>query len=263
MAKKDHYPNSDRLALGVYSGAITPKDLPTDVYYFNSSQIKGAAEKGLKIKFSEIDYNTPNFAKVEACRLNIYKFSAAKTFHQTLQMSDAMVKGGKIIPFEDFKVEVEKINDLFNETWLETEYNTAYGQSQMISQWNRFESEIDILPYLQYLTGSGEATCEICAPLDNVTLPVNDGFWDKFSPLQHFNCACMIIQLSKEEAKRTAKKEVARLKEEITPLKHGMFMTNAGRSGIIFNKETPYFNIPKQYKEFAKQNFNLPIPKKG
>ena len=260
--KKEGYPNSDKLAKGIYSGIITPKNLPQDIYYFNATQIKGAAEKALKIKFSEIDYNTPNFRKVEACRVNIWKFSAAKAFHQTLSMSDALIENNKIVPFDVFKDKVAELNIKFNKTWLETEYNTAYGQSQMIEQWSRFEEQADILPYLQYVTGSGEATCDICAPCDGVILPVDDDFWNTNSVLQHFNCACMIIQ-EDENAKQTSRKEANRISEEISPLKHGMFMSNSGKSGIIFNKDTPYFNVPKQYKDFAERNFNLPIPKKN
>jgi Phage Mu protein F like protein len=177
-------------------------------------------------------------------------------------MNDALIEDKKIVPFDIFKEKVAEINDKFNETWLETEYNTAYGQSQMIEQWSRFEQQADILPYLQYVTGSGEATCDICAPCDGVTLPIGDSFWEAHTPLQHFNCACMIIQ-EDENAKQTSSKEANRISEEITPLKHGMFMSNSGKSGIIFNKDTPYFNVPKQYVDFAKTNFGLPISKKG
>ena len=186
--KKKGYPGAAVLAQQVYSGKVTPKNLPLDVYVFNGTQLKGASEKALKIKFSEIDYKTPNFKRIEACRTNIWKFSAAKTFHQVVQMNDALIQDNKIIPFADFKEKVAEINDKFNDTWLETEYNTAFGQSQMIEQWARFEEQADILPYLQYVTSSGEATCDICEPCDNVTLPVDDEFWDEHTPLQHFNC---------------------------------------------------------------------------
>jgi len=261
--KKKGYPDAAILAQQVYSGKVTPKNLPLDVYVFNGTQLKSASEKALKIKFSEIDYKTPNFKRIEACRTNIWKFSSAKTFHQVVQMNDALIQDNKIIPFADFKEKVAEINDKFNDTWLETEYNTAFGQSQMIEQWARFEEQADILPYLQYVTSSGEATCDICQPCDNVTLPVDDPFWDENTPLQHFNCECLIIQVPADEAKVTPQREADRISEDVSPLKHGMFMSNAGKSGIIFNKETPYFNVPKQYETFAQHNFGLPIPKKG
>jgi len=77
------------------------------------------------------------------------------------------------------------------------------------------------------------------------------------------NCECLIIQVPSDEAKVTPQREADRISEDVNPLKHGMFMTNAGKSGIIFNKETPYFNVPKQYEQFAQHNFGLPIPKKN
>ena len=41
-----------------------------------------------------------------------------------------------------------------------------------------------------------------------------------------------------------------------------MFKKNVYFEKEIFTKDAPYFIVPKQYKEFAKENFGLPVPEK-
>ena len=40
-----------------------------------------------------------------------------------------------------------------------------------------------------------------------------------------------------------------------------IFKMNPGKDKVIFNKEHPYFDVAPKDKDFAKRNFDLPIPK--
>jgi SPP1 gp7 family putative phage head morphogenesis protein len=269
MAKKKDEPtiNTDELAYGIHTGDITPLKLPENVYFYNADKLKEAAEKGLKVKFSEITYGAPNYGKIEAIRQNIYMFSAAKTFQQVVAMNDALTKDGNLVSFSDFKDAVEKISGQYNGMqvgdYLKTEYVTAEGQAASAANWWRFEAQKEALPYLQYQTQEDEGVCEICEPCDGVTLPVDDPFWDENTPLQHFWCGCILIQLEEQDAEQTTQDEVDSIKEKVDPEKHGMFMTNPGKSGELFNKNAPYFDVPVEYKELARENFNMKIPDHG
>lgn len=55
----------------------------------------------------------------------------------------------------------------------------------------------------------------------------------------------------------TERKEVLKA---IKPFEIPMFRHNPGKTGEVFPKEHPYFDIPDEYKKLAKKNFNLPIP---
>jgi hypothetical protein len=39
-----------------------------------------------------------------------------------------------------------------------------------------------------------------------------------------------------------------------------MFLQNSGITGMVFNENHPYFDVPDEYKELAENNFGLPIP---
>jgi hypothetical protein len=38
-----------------------------------------------------------------------------------------------------------------------------------------------------------------------------------------------------------------------------MFRNNPGKTGEIFTKDHPYFDVPAEYQELARENFGLPI----
>lgn len=50
------------------------------------------------------------------------------------------------------------------------------------------------------------------------------------------------------------------LNEKLKTLVDPIFKHNAGKTKEIFNKEHPYFDVPDEFKDFAKTNFGLPIP---
>jgi SPP1 gp7 family putative phage head morphogenesis protein len=246
------------LANAIYQGKITPRNLPEVVYHFNAEKIVDGIYKGFGKSIKDVAYDSPEFKMLNSLRENAYIFSGAKTFQQTLAMTEAMTDGDKVLSFDDFKSKVEDLNIKFNENYLETEYNTAIASSQNASSWERFEQDADVLPFLTYQT-IGEA-CEICLPLDGITLPVDDEFWNKYYPPNHFNCFCICMN-SDNDANLTSKDVRNNEMQRLGDLVSDTFQTNSGKSGQVFDKDHPYFLVPKEYKEFAKDNFGLTIPK--
>lgn len=255
MAKKI---NINSLAKAIFEGKVTPTNLPEVVYHFNAEKIVNGIYKGYGKTLKDIAFDSPEFKMLNSLRENAYIFSGAKTFQETLLMTEAMTDGDNVLSFNEFKDKVEKLNVQFNENYLETEYNTAIASSQNASSWERFEQDAEQLPYLTYQT-IGEA-CEICLPLDGITLPVNDEFWNKYYPPNHFNCFCICLN-SDDDNNLTSKgvrdNEIERLGDVVSDT----FQMNSGKSGQVFDKDHPYFLVPKEYKELAKDNFGLTIPK--
>lgn len=229
----------EAIVKGIYSGKITPFKLPKEVYETTVDKLSDAVGKGLGEIESEIAISLNE---------NMAMFSAAKTFQQTLDMSNMLEEG---MSEKDFMEIAESRFNLYNETYLDAEENTVLLQSQNARDWANIEEQKDTLPLLRYSAVIDDNTAEICRECDGVTLAVDDPFWNSHSPENHYNCRCLLEQLDDDY------KEVQPREDILEP--DSVFNNNVGKTGEIFNKHHPYFDVPKEYKEFAKKNFGLPI----
>ena len=229
----------DKLLKGIYDGTITPEDLPIDLYnaiskYLGSGlyDINGTISKGL----------------IKELSTNLEYFSAAKTYWFTKETS-LLTENEELKSFNDFKEEALKLYDQYNINWLEAEYSTTIGQAQMCERWEQIDEQKEKLPFLRYSAIEDANTSEICAPLDGITLPVDDPFWDSNSPLNHFNCRCTLEQLDEFDAVVTTGSKAEKASVDSEELKQPVFNSNPYRDKEIFNKEHPYFDLPKEGKE--------------
>lgn len=277
-----------RLIAAIYSGAIDEWNLPRGLYQKTADKFIEAINNGMdaprplevgmgggfRMPKQEqpaqsigIAYNTPDEILRSELIENVYVFSGAKTFQQVKELVSEIAPDGLVQPFNKFKKSAEKIIGKYNDQWLRTEYNTALGSAQSARDWQEFEDDVELFPYLRYDAIIDPNTSDICRPLEGITLPVNHPFWNKFSPLNHFNCRCRLIKISQyEEVKKTGKKKLTRVSEKVEPQMQELFMFNPGKERLIF-KETgkgkhPYFNVAPKYREYAQNNFNLPIPER-
>lgn len=195
-------------------------------------------------------------------RTNVYMFSAAKTYQQVKEMTGALVDDkGTVVPFNEFKKQANQIFEQYNQTWLKTEYDTAIGQGQSAMTWRQIEKDAEVLPMLKYDAIMDKNTSDICRPLDGLVAPVNDPVWKKVMPLNHFNCRCIVRQLEAGEEKLTSDSKKATMFNDATEKMQDVFKMNAGMDGYVFKEDHPYFTVPRKDREFAKENFGLPIPK--
>jgi hypothetical protein len=146
----------------------------------------------------------------------------------------------------------------WNESWGLTERNTAISQATMANKWNEIEKNKDLLPVLSYST-IGDA-CDICAPLDGLTAPVDDPIWDSVYPTNHFNCLCIVTQHEEGEKDLTPANEKDATFDLVNKEMSDTFKMNSGKDGYIFSPDHPYFDVAKKDIPFAKENFGLPIP---
>lgn len=258
----------DDLIAGIYSGLITEMNLPVNLYFAIADRLKEGVYKGFGIDFNELKDKAVNGFKFDLkdlellteLRENTYMFSAAKTFNEVLDFRGVMVNGdGEIKPFKEFKQDMLSLDEQYNKNWLRTEYDTAYGQAQNSVAWNQFEKNKDVLPNLKYSAVIDANTSDICAPLDGICLPIDNPFWDKFMPLNHFNCRCLVTQ-EDADVTLTSGEDVKELTKGSLKEMDDVFKMNSGKQGVVFSEKHPYFEVENKYKKYASNNFNLPIP---
>ena len=261
--------HKEHIISGVYVGTYTATKLPLTLYNATSKALKKATEKGYKHILADFAFDSPDYAMLKELQESVYLFSGAKTFQNTLEMSEALVRDGKVLSFSEFKDVAEKIFDRYNKDWLKAEYNTAISSARSAAKWTSIEANKDQRPYLMY-DAVDEVACKICKPLHGIILPVNDPFWKRNGIPQHFNCMCVIHQYDGNELKDyklklSDKDYVDKQMVESQKDKDPLFNFNPGKDKVIF-KDTgknkhPYFEVSEKYREFASRNFDLPIPK--
>ena len=257
MPQGPKFPESfiETLVEGIYSGAITDIDLPEPLYLAIADYLKKGLYKGFEYTIDDVvpeDYTLLN-----ELRTNIYIFSGAKTYQQVREMTDHLTNSeGKVRPFSEFRDLVRATFEQYNERWLRTEYETAIGQAQSAAKWAEIERQKDIMPLLRYSAIGDENTCDICGPLNGIIAPVDDPIWGKVGPINHFNCRCILEQLEKGVPTSNRKPVVDGVLEKMNDI----WKFNPGKEGVVFSDKHPYFSVPKDALERARDNFGLPIP---
>jgi hypothetical protein len=245
---------TDDVAEGLYKGTYSLDKPPVSIYEYNTHHLTTAVHEGFSIT-ADIKYTYANTALVKELNNNIRIFSAAKTWQQTKEMNEALVKDGQQVSLADFKKSVAEISGTYNENYLESEYNYTIASASHAANWVRFEAEKNELSLLEWST-TGDA-CPECEEMDGVTCPFDAPVWD-IAPPVHPNCMCILLQRDSDEHSPTPDNELdikfEALKEHSPPA----FRNNSGRTAEIFNDKHPYFEVPKEYAHLAENNFNLP-----
>lgn len=245
----------EALIKGIEDGSITEWNLPEGYYRAVTEYLKRAVYEGFAASLktvAEVDR-----VVLEELVTNVYMFGAAKTFQQTQAISSLLVdEYGVLRSSREFNSLARETYDTWNDTWGQTEYVTAVGQADMAAKWQEIERQKDIMPNLRYSAVIDPNTSDICAPLDGITAPVGDPIWDRIAPLNHFNCRCALLQVDSEATAGNAA-----IVEKVLPEMQDVFKHNAGKTGVVFHKDHPYFDVAEQYRDFARANFNLPLPK--
>lgn len=256
---------AEQLVREIYGGSVDVNNLPVDLYKQIANKLKSGLFEGFGGTPKDFNPFQPDGKLLAELQNNIYIFSAAKTYQQVRVMSAEV---GPAKNFKEFKEKATTIFDTFNQTWLKTEYDTSIGMAQNARKWNEFEADKDVFPLLKYDAVLDRNTSEICKPLDGIVLPVGHPFWSTHAPLNHFNCRCMLVQVSKHEGtKETESEKVNKAAKETGKLMKPLFKMNPGTDKVVFKEKGPgkhpYFEVAAKDKKLAERNFNLPIPETG
>lgn len=222
----------EKLINDIYGGRVSKKALPMDLYEAILEKMDDALMDGFGGIGDSIDQRNLFIDFSE----NIKKFSFAKTFQQVNDMGNFILDDkGDQISFTDFKKKAKNVFEIYNENWLETEFNTAKSIAVSAREWTQIVEDSDVLPLLRYVTVGDGRVRNSHKSLDGIIRPVKDPFWSKYYPPNDFNCRCIVEQLEEGEVS-----EVKGLKpDEVNPL----FANNPAVTGEVFSvKDHPYFN---------------------
>lgn len=185
--------------------------------------------------FMSVDWDTPDYETLTRLTQNVFSFSAAKNYQELRTITDALRdEEGKLRTFSDFKEQVSAINQKFNATWLQTEYDTCIATATQSARWQEFKAQKDMFPFLRYQTAGDDSVRDEHRILDGVTKRVDDPFWKTYYPPNGWNCRCEAIQVPDDDVQETVNYKA--------PVVDPMFRTNCGETGLIFPKGHPYFS---------------------
>jgi hypothetical protein len=234
---KDLEPELVRVAKLIYAGKMKAGDVDKTMIRKVAEQLMKGAFTGYGKSFESEDLSNKDFEALKQIEKNVYVFSGFKNYQQIKETSLLLADDdGAFKPFKDFLSDVRKVDETYNEVYLDAEYDTGITSSQAIAEWQRIMANIKHSPNLTYRTSGGDV-CPICAPLDGLTFPADHPFWDTYYIPNHFRCNCDIEQNDDD---------VSDIDIDDLPELAPMFDNNVGKNGVIFPDSHPYFqDVPK------------------
>lgn len=240
------------LAIALYQGVYTPKNLPVDIYELTIKRLQQAVLNGFGHNAQRLPVTSEEYQMLSDLLESIKHFSGAKTFCFTLTAEGLLVDNGEIISQELFIKKTQEAFKIFYESWLDAEYETAITQAESAADQVKFLKQKHIFPMLEYVAVEDEKLCGLCGPLDGMIRRVDDPIWITCSPARHIRCRCKRVQRGFWVNETIIPENLP----EVSPF----LKTASWKTKQVFPKEHPYFtDIPEKYLPFAKRNFNLPL----
>ncbi len=242
---------------GIWKEQGMPKTIDKKVTQYYAKELWAAVKNGYGKDLIGIDYNSPDYEMLKNLQNNVYQFSAAKNYQQLKALTQALIgPDAKIRSYSEFKKAAFEINDTHVNQWLKTEYDTAIASGQMASKWVDIQAGKNTFPILEMDVVMDGRTSDICRPLHGVRKHVDDAFWNKYYPPNHFGCRSTVRKHSGGSVTPDNKIEHA-----VIP---AMFSTNIAKDGLVFPKGHPYFNhVPENaLLSFGDANYSLDTTRK-
>lgn len=215
-----------------------PKKLREELWGYYFDKLSKAVDAGYSPKSEFYDKDL-----ARALKHNIAQFCAFKetSFRNTLR--DLLTKDGSLVPWSEFKKEAYSVSGDYNHRWLETEYHQTVANANMAEKWKDFERNADLYPNLKFVSVNDNRVRPEHKALDGTIRPINDPFWNKYTPPLDWGCRCHVVQTD----------------EEPTEIKGGLqlkieFENNPATSGSIFGGTAYEKGLDKKEKHDAYQN---------
>jgi SPP1 gp7 family putative phage head morphogenesis protein len=171
-------------------------------------------------------------------------------------------ENGELVSFGKFRQSVIPLDQEFNDSYLQTEYNSVIASSQMAEKWESLQ-QFDML---EYRTVGDNRVRKKHEELDGLVLSSNDPLWRKIYPPNDWNCRCTVIPApGASETNRKAADQFSK-GDGLKPY----FSRNVGVEKTVFKDDHPYFtrlkSTPmgnkKDVQFLAEENYNMPSVEK-
>lgn len=244
----------EEFAKQLHSGGISDRQIHQRLYFKTASKLADAITKNFS---GNIQYDDPRNALAQRLKQNVYQFSGAKSLTEAAAFSELLTdENGKIKPFSKFRRDVQSLHGLYNEQYLQAEYNNAIAQAQMAEQWTQYNED----DWLHYRTAGDERVRETHAQLDGIVQPKSSSFWKTYYPPNGWGCRCHVVAVDKPRAPLSEKQASDLAKGSV---ESPVFENNAGLSGVVFTRDHPYFESFRGIRQLdAVKNYGLrPVSK--
>ena len=219
------------------------EDLPEELYRGTFNRLSDGVSEGYKT-----EYDVQDIKMVMELKSNVGVFSIFKSHSQAGQYMDALVdETGKRRTWNEFRQAAAGINQQYNSTWLETEYNMAVRQARAALQWKEFNENKNVYPNVKYLPSLAAEPSEEHVKYYGIIRPINDPIWDTLWPPSRWGCQCGVSQTREDVTGDDVEAP------EPIPGIEG----NPGKSGRIFSPTSPFvLNADKATKAKLRDQLN-------
>ncbi|MRJ11520.1 hypothetical protein EDL98_10630 [Ornithobacterium rhinotracheale] len=210
------------------------------------TEYKGLINKTAEILSEQIPHETPAEMR-QYLEQDVFVFSGLKT-HAQLAEARSYLKDeqGNLRAYHDFEQKVLKLNERYNQQYLEAEYEFAAHSAMSASQWANLQSDTERY-WLEYHTAGDERVRASHDALRGVCLPKTDPFWDSFYPPNGWRCRCVAVEVLSHDRQLSDPKKAQEIGEKATTQigkngknKLAMFRFNAGKEQKMFPPNHSY-----------------------
>lgn len=176
---------------------------------------------------------------------NITRFSAYKSAWETEHIRNS---AAELLP---------AINGSYNVNWLRTEYEHAVRSTRAAKNWQQYESDKDLYPYLEYIPSTAAEPRSDHQRLYGVIKKLDDPFWDTWMPPSDWGCRCSVEQVRSDSG--------ATEPPEDLKLPPATMRNNTGKDGTIFTDKHPMISkvgkpVRDKIEEFITQQTKVDEP---
>lgn len=190
----------------------------------------------------------------ERYMLNAAQFSAAKSMAESKMLQSVVFNDkNEVRGFREFQREANQITDIFQDTWLRVEYDTAVKQAGNAELFTRMRADKDIYPYWVYLETDSTHPREEHLELVGSVFRIGDPEGDECFPPNGFNCGCGSDQVD-DSYLEDNDKELADGKEALEHV-DPQFRFNPADQGILPKESHSYFEVVQNANELNAGNF--------
>jgi len=217
----------------VYNKLIEAGDIDEATWQATTDELWKAVAEGYGINPAGEFTRADKF--ILELRSNVNVFAAFKNHLNIIELVKELTgPDDKPVPFSEFKKHALAINEKYNKTYLQAEYNYATAAGRAAENWKAVEARGGKLLYLTQKDGRVRDTHR---ELDGAVLAIHnaDGtvnnFWNTYYPPNGWNCRCYTRWRS-EDTPSVMPKSFPDVKD--------MFQNNVGITGEVFTDAHPF-----------------------
>jgi len=244
-------PELKRVAKLIYEGNLEQGQIDPGMVKKIAKQLFKTFSDGYGKDFDREGLSAEERTFVEQVKKNIYTFSGFKN-HAELKEANGLLLDGKggYKDFNSFFQDIKQIDETYNELYAQAEHGNAIASGQSAATWHSYQR--NGISVITFITAGDNRVRSEHAAYDGLTLNINDPFWDTHMTPLGWGCRCDTQPGDEEDVipiddfvDRQRQSGVLGKNENLPSIPR-LFQTNVGKTGDVFSKDHPYFDVDKK-----------------